>query len=182
MTAHANFSGYNWNGYPVYGEGEDWQDENKSFYHSIQWDALCRHATKLRDGENCQLDPQFTMGGRHMIRIINFEGGSRLIARLRMPGEDEHGPKSLLLQREIDCMELIRERTSVPLPKVFDFDVNVENEIGAPFMLIECLDGNCGSDVKEDRSVPEDHKAKFYAEMARIQVTFSFLCLLVQQH
>lgn len=104
-----------------------------------------------------------------MVRRINFQGGTRWIARLRIttPITEEEG--SRLLQREIDCMHLVKERTSVPVPTVFGYIASVKNDIGAPFMLMECLSGNVGLDLS-GVEIPAQHKASFHREMARFQV------------
>ena len=64
--------------------GGTYYHQGQRFFDSIDWDALCRYASELHDGEICTLDPQITMGCNHMIRIVNFVDGSQWIARLRM--------------------------------------------------------------------------------------------------
>lgn len=53
-----------------------------------------------------------------------------------------------------------------------------QHEIGAPFMLMECLPGNTGVDLNRDnaRGVPSKYKFSFYKEMARLQVGSSWFC------
>ena len=109
-----------------------------------------------------------------MVRILNFENGSRWVARLRMTATDTDAEKqeaSLLLQREVDCIQLVRERTNVPVPATFGYiaDADNNNEIGAPLMLMVCLPGNVAMDLQFS-SVPAQHKSSFYADMARFQV------------
>ena len=83
-----------------------------------------------------------------------------------------------LLQREVDCLQLVKERITVPVPMVFGHMASTQNEIGAPFMLIECLPGNTGGDLNHDnaRGVPSKYKSSFYKEMARLQVGSSWFC------
>ena len=89
--------------------------------------------------------------------------------------EDE---QSGLLQREVDCLQLVKERTTVPVPTVFGHMASTQNEIGAPFMLMECLPGNTGVDLNHGnaRGVPSKYKSSFYREMARLQVGSSWFC------
>ena len=83
--------------------------------------------------------------------------------------EDE---QSKLVKREVDCLQLVKERTTVPVPKVFGYLTGTQNEIGAPFMLIECLSGNTGVDLNgnDAHGVPFEHKSSFYKDIARLQV------------
>jgi hypothetical protein len=173
MTAPASFLGYKWTGLDTVAEGTEDHQRVGSFFDSINWDALCRYASELHDGESCTLDPQLAMGGAHLIRIIVFDNGTRWIARLRMHLSDEDddvvadGPT--LLQIEVDCMQLVRARTSVPVPAVYGYMTSAENDIGTPFMLMECLAGNVAMNLSMD--IPPQHKSLFYADMAGFQVS-----------
>lgn len=112
-----------------------------------------------------------------MVRIICFEDRTRWIARLRMPARTPiSGEKSiqdandaLLLQREVDCLMLVKEQTSIPVPEVYGYMASPDNEIGAPFMLMECLNGNVALDLNFNH-IPEEYKDKFFEAMAKIQV------------
>ena len=107
-----------------------------------------------------------------MIRILRFRDDSRWVARLRMTAieaDDGDSVAELLLRREVDCIQLVRERTTVPVPKIFGYMSSSRNEIGAPFMLMECLSGNVAMDLKFD-SIPTRYKSSFYSDMARYQV------------
>lgn len=95
----------------------------------------------------------------------------------RTTNEDELKAISLLAQREVDCMLLVQERTSVPVPKVFGYASSVNNEIGAPFMLMECLPGNVAIEMEgSSTDIPAQHKAAFYAAMAKFQVRGPIVC------
>jgi len=115
------------------------------------------------------------IGCNNLVRILVFEDGSRWIARLRLPSIDSDETaevKSALLQREIDCMRLVKERTSVPVPAVLGYDTSAENAIGAPSMLMEYIPGNVAVDLQQD-GVPPAHQSSFYVEMARLQAGLS---------
>lgn len=90
------------------------------------------------------MDPQFTMGLSSLIRIINFASGTRWVAKFRIPTSngEENDTSEVIVQREVDCMQLVKERTRVPVPKVFGYIADPKNEIGGSFMLMECSSGN----------------------------------------
>ena len=98
------------------------------------------------------------------------EDDSRWVARLRMTAtetdDDEGNGADLLLGREVDCIQLVRERTPVPVPKIFGYMSSSRKEIGALFMLMECLSGNVAMDLKFD-SIPAPYKSSFYSDTAR---------------
>ena len=177
MTDNQRFEGYQWQAlsdiYPD--ENHGWRRMVQSFFDNINWNALCRFASKLNDGKECVVDPQWTIGGRHLVRMIDFHDGTRWIARLRMTTSMNQEKQSAIVQREVDCLKLVKERTTVPVPMVFGYLASTRSEIGASFILMECLPGNCGLDLNRDidEPVPSKYRASFYAEMARLQVCSS---------
>ena len=169
MSNKRVFEGYKWDGLSSYNEDSPYGQRVQKFKDRINWNAMCQYASKLHSEESCTINPQSTMGGRHLVRRIHFKGGTRWIARVRITtpmNEDEGGH---LLQREVDCMQLVKERTSVPVPTVFGYVASAKNEVGAPFMLMECLSGNVGVDLS-GVEIPIQYKASFLKEMARFQV------------
>ena len=109
------------------------------------------------------------MGGRNIVRILNFANGERWIARLRMPPIDDEA--NILLQREVDCMMLVRERSGVPVPDIYGHQATADL-LGAPFMLLECLQGNAAIDLN-NRLIPSEHKTSFYTALAKYQTEIS---------
>lgn len=176
MPDGLRFQGYKWKALSdAYDEHNEYRHRVQSFFDNIDWNALCRFASKLNDGKCCAVDPQWTIGGRHLICIINFHDGARWIARLRMTTRMKEDEQSGLVQREVDCLQLVKERTTVPVPTVFGYIASTQNEIGAPFMLMECLPGNSGVDLNgsDAHGVPLKHKSSFYEVMGRLQVCLS---------
>ena len=173
MANSHRFEGYKWEAVSeAYSEDNPYRHWVQSFFDNINWNALCQFASKLNEGKDCVVDPQWTIGGRHLIRIIQFHDGSRWIARLRMTTSQSEEERSRLVQREVDCLQLVKERTTVPVPTIFGYITSTQNEIGAPFMLMECLSGNTAVDLNrnEAHGIPFQHKSSFYEGMARLQV------------
>lgn len=170
MTDKPNFKGYIWHGVRT-----TYRPEEKLFSNSIDWDALCRYASMLHDDETCTMDPQITMGGRNLVRIINFANGTRWIARFRIPSShaNENESSDRVLQQEAHCMQLVKERTSVPVPTVFGYVAGPKNDIGGSFILMECLSGNVVTNLRDRAPMSPEHRKSFYAEIARFQVSWS---------
>ncbi|KAL2043134.1 hypothetical protein N7G274_004194 [Stereocaulon virgatum] len=178
MATLTKFTVYKWSGLNDVAEGTEGHGRVKTFIESINWDALCQYASKLRNGESCTIDPDIDMGGVHMIRIITFSDGTRWIARLRTRffNNDDDNERDVALvsfmeQQEIDCIHLVRERTNVPVPAVYGYNVHPDNAVGASFMLMECLPGNTAMNIDPD--IPPRHRVSFFADMARFQTAIS---------
>ncbi|EGD96537.1 hypothetical protein TESG_03977 [Trichophyton tonsurans CBS 112818] len=177
MEGTTEFTGYKWAGLS-FSEGSFWHCRAQSFLASVNWEALCDFASSLHSGKRCIVESEIALGGRHMVRIIQFEDNSRWIARLRMPARstskddsiDKHEAADNLLKREFDCLQLVKERTTVPVPTVFGY--SNKSKIGAPVILMECLLGNVGTDLNFD-FIPPKYKNSFFEEMARIQTEIS---------
>ena len=107
-----------------------------------------------------------------MVRRIDFQRGTIWIARVRITSPSNEDEASCLLQREVDCIQLVKERIRVPVPTIFGYIASARNKIGAPFMLMECLPGNVGLDLS-GVVIPAQYKAFFHKEMARFQVSCS---------
>lgn len=121
------------------------------------------------------MDSQVTKGGRYLVRLIKFENGTRWIARFRIPSShrDENDAADRVLQQEVDCLQLVKERTNVPVPTVFGYIASPDNDIGGSFLLMECLSGNAAIDLERRVSMSLQQRESFYGEIARIQVSSS---------
>ena len=166
MTKIAAFGGYKWQSH-MYAEGRF--SKEQIFLAKIKWDALCLYASSLKGNEACTLDPQIAMGGRNVVRILNFANGARWIARIRLPPVDQEANR--LVQGEVDCIKLVRERTGIPVPDIYGYSADADL-IGAPFILMEALQGNAAVDLN-DRLIHPEHKTSFYRSLAEYQAEMS---------
>ena len=174
MENRSEFTGYKWRGLLKFPEGTYYHQIGQTFFKNVDWVAVCQYASEIHDREICTLDPQITMGCNHMIRILNFGDGSRWVARLRMLSTKigvEADSQCRYFQREVDCIQLVRERARIPVPALFGYIASADNHIGAPVMFQECLPGNCGMDMNDRMEVPTQHKPTFFAAMSELQVS-----------
>ena len=163
---NAAFGGYKWQSHS-YVEGRF--PKVQPFLASIKWEALCLFASRLNENEQCTLDPQIAMGGRNVVRILNFSNGTRWIARIRLPPIDQEANR--LVQGEVDCIKLVRELTSIPVPEIYGCSADPDL-IGAPFILMEALQGNAAVDLN-NRLIHPEHKDSFYRSLAEYQAETS---------
>ncbi|KAI9793098.1 MAG: hypothetical protein M1816_000996 [Peltula sp. TS41687] len=168
------YTGFKWTGLSKFEDSNPYQFQQRAsaLLDSVNWEALCDFASKLNDGKKCTVLPPMGMGGRHMVRILKFEDGSRWIARLKLSTKDTTALGDEMMKSEVDCLTLVKDRTTMPVPRVFGSMYKDYATIGAPVMLMECLPGNVGTDLNY-RSIPAQYKSKFFEEMARCQAEMS---------
>lgn len=85
---------------------------------------------------------KFTSGYYNVVLEIIFSDQARWIARIRLPdseASDADIEKSML--SEIATMKLVKARTSLPVPAVYDVEVTLPNPVGYRYILMEALPG-----------------------------------------
>lgn len=170
-----NFSGYQWRYFSSLQEGPS-RSRAELFLGTVDWLALAACATKAREGIHCSILPNIGLGHNHMVRIIEFTDGVRWVARLRMPSlrsndnsyKDISEPEKLC---EFNTIALIQQRTDISTPRVHLFEPRSDSSVKAPFMLMDCLEGNVGMDLS--MRIPPEHNHTFLRELAHIHVQLS---------
>lgn len=70
-----------------------------------------------------------------------------MVARLRLPSLDNESA-SCDIAKSMNCeastITLVRRNTKVPVPEIYVCESDGNCSVKAPFMLMECLDGNVG--------------------------------------
>jgi aminoglycoside phosphotransferase (APT) family kinase protein len=107
-----------------------------------------------------------------MVRIIKFADKIRWVARLRMPSLAKSGSDDEALTTitncEINAISIVRRKTAIPVPQIHAFEVESGQSIKAPFMLMDCLEGNVGMDL--GMNIPPEYKHAFLSSLAKIHV------------
>ena len=180
----SKFTNFNWATWTD-ATSEPYRVRGSKAVEYIHWGALLTLATETRNIP-CEIGEQFGLGGRHVVREIVFDDGEHWIARVGIPPvnhnkEENYIPTPLpsswaakdaaMMQSEIDTMSFLREHTDISLPCIFTYDTTATNTVGAPYMLMECVQGTCAVDMPDSRSaIPQEYKTKFYASEASILV------------
>lgn len=176
LQSDKTFSGYQWNYFPSLKQGP-LRSRAESFLASVDWLALREYAAAKRKGIDCSILPDIGLGYNHMVRIIEFTDGIRWVARLRLPGlsESRSSEDTLSTQRDYEffTMSVIRQRTNLPIPEIHAYEARNDCGFNAPFMLMDCLEGNVGMDL--GMQIPPKHKQLFLSELAKIHVSKVFI-------
>ncbi|RDA90276.1 hypothetical protein CP533_1502 [Ophiocordyceps camponoti-saundersi (nom. inval.)] len=138
-----------------------------------KWDQLCLLASSLRQGVPCRVLPELRNGLHHLVRLLAFDDGTTWIARVRMKASTQDS--ALLLQSEVDTMTLIRQRTAIPVPTVYAYEVDTSNPTGAAFILMQVISGNVATDCDggyevHRAQIPLHRRPSFHLAAAKIQV------------
>jgi Phosphotransferase enzyme family len=167
------YSGFQWNYFSSLSDGPIRERAN-SFLLSVDWQALLNYAANVRNGVECTLLSHIGLGHNHMVRIIRFMDEVQWVARLRLPSLKD-GEKFSDIAKSIECeastIAFVRQRTRVPVPEVYAFESDSNCSAKAPFMLMECLNGNVGMDLGME--VPPEHQQAFFKGLAEIHVSKS---------
>ncbi|CAI6340628.1 unnamed protein product [Periconia digitata] len=112
--------------------------------------------------QNATLEPVI-FGSYHAIFPVKFHDEVRWILKVPAVGTKNHFDSSsaAALRSEASTMRLIRKATSIPLPDVFAFDASLDNDLGAPFILMSFAEGASAYDVWFDKTIaPEEMHAR----------------------
>ncbi|KAL6854924.1 hypothetical protein ACO1O0_006060 [Amphichorda felina] len=142
-------------------------------FQKLEQEALAarrRRESPLDLGVLCVIDTsRFTFGFNNAVLKVSFSDNVDWILRIQnsveMPSDTDSSTIDLL--SEIATMEIISSKTTIPVPKVFAYDVSSSNGIGYPYILMEHIDGRIldGSIACE---VPSEYILKVANQMARV--------------
>lgn len=148
----------------------------------INWEILKETAIHLKqrlakheDEISCQLSAEYNMGGVHIVRRLDFDDGTSWLARLRLHKTTANQGLCECLEQEVHTINVIRDRSEVPVPAVFGHDARWDNPVGVPFMLQEYIAADTAMDSFGGYPVhggdtPPQFKEGFYDSLANIQV------------
>ncbi|EEU40099.1 uncharacterized protein NECHADRAFT_76042 [Fusarium vanettenii 77-13-4] len=105
---------------------------------------------------------QFTSGYEHLVLELAFSDHVYWVARI----PHQSIQRDTILS-EIATMKVVRERTSIPVPQVFCFEVSADQPFGYPYILMEALDGRTFPDGLAT-AIPAQHRAKVAKQLANV--------------
>ncbi|CAG7931727.1 unnamed protein product [Penicillium olsonii] len=115
----------------------------------------------------CAVDTaKFASGACNVVVALTFSDANQWVVRIQLPRDDDADGAgiSTAILSEVSTMELIRLKTTIPVPRVFGYDASAKS-IGYRYMMMEALPGQV-LDSRMALSVPDVHKEKFAAQLA----------------
>lgn len=100
-------------------------------------------ASLSADAVDCTVLSQYFYGSYNMLYPVEFTDGLRWLLKLPAIGYPGRFGKAdgRALAAEALTMQMIKQKTTIPIPEVFAFDPSVENELGCAFILMEYVKG-----------------------------------------
>ncbi|KAF8432805.1 hypothetical protein BGX38DRAFT_1224875 [Terfezia claveryi] len=91
----------------------------------------------------CTINPQPLAGSYNILYRVTFSDSSAWVFKIPSTGylPEWSEASGRWLRSEAKTMNLIRKRTSIPIPEVFAFDSGLDNIINAPYIAMEFVDG-----------------------------------------
>ncbi|EXJ80739.1 hypothetical protein A1O3_07023 [Capronia epimyces CBS 606.96] len=185
MNPAALLGSASWDGSDAYEAGGAFHHRATAFFAAVKWDQLVSRCSRLHGGIPCSLGEKFSIGHFNMVRRIVFEDGTSWVARLRLPrlgavlGDREMLDEARTLQVEVASMKFLKAKTGMPVPEIHSYSVDAKNEVGAPYILMDYIDGNVATELRAAKNCDVGlfgtlhQDRKFREQMARIQVTLS---------
>jgi aminoglycoside phosphotransferase (APT) family kinase protein len=93
--------------------------------------------------------------------VLHFEDGWNCIARFTRDYEMLQKTES-----ELATIEYVRKNTTIPVPEIYFVNHNENHVVGAPFVLMERMDGGRLCDIWEDLSL--EHKLDVMGQIAEV--------------
>lgn len=109
----------------------------------------------------------FASGFNNLVVELAFSDNVYWVIRIPHHTFDDEDRTSLL--SEIATMNIIRERTSIPVPRIVDFDMSTDQPFGHPFVFMESLGGHSLDHILAF-SIPRHHHSKVARQFANIFV------------
>ena len=127
----------------------------------------------------CRVAKEPLNGSFNLAYRILFDDGVEWI--LKIPANGHHACFDYLaaeaLRSEALTMRLIKKRTTIPVPTVYNFDASFNNDIGCPYILMEFLKGKPlwegWFDEDSSRSSAEQFRARSMQTIAAAMVQLS---------
>ena len=116
----------------------------------------------------CSIDlSKFAAGNYNVVVELEFPDSSRWIARIRLPDDksNENDQIETSMLSEIATVRLVASRTSIPVPRIYGFDVDATNQFGFRYILMQALPG-CHPDSGLSRSIPRKYWDKLADQLA----------------
>jgi isoamyl acetate esterase len=123
---------------------------------------------------SCIVDTEkFTYGYRNIVFQLRFCDPVCWVARVTLPSKSfDDRVMEEELYSEITTIQLVKERTTIPIPEVFAYEIKAKNEFGFRYMLMEAIPGQPLTRGLA-RLVPEEFMEKVSRQIGEIYFQLS---------
>ena len=154
---------------------EESDSQTADCFRRTQWDELCRIASGFAGHLECQALDQVTSGLNNIVRLLKFSDQTLWAARIHIRRNASPTVSRTRLETEVATMQFIKERSDLPVARVFAYEADENNPVKTAYILMELLPGIVAIDAlggyKVHRGViPKEHRQTFYRSVAKSHV------------
>lgn len=117
----------------------------------------------------CDIDTsRFTWGLNNVVFEIRFSDGIYWVARIQItPVTGDKDGENVIMASEIATMNFVRSRTTIPIPRVFDYETSSDALSGYPYVLLEYMPGRTCDNILA-KTVPPEYTTKVAKQLANV--------------
>ena len=147
-------------------------------------DVICRLASEtwVRQGHLIDVYPKVVLdtheiwfGKRNVLYQLQMPDNTRWVARLYnalnnksavTDSAERHTNQRLLYESEVATMRFVREKTQIPVPKVYAYDSTYSNALGTPYIFMEYIAGEpYPFPFNRQRLIKDEDLSKIHAQL-----------------
>ncbi|KAG4252944.1 hypothetical protein FPRO04_07008 [Fusarium proliferatum] len=138
---------------------------NFEYLETCAIESRRKHQPSLSLDVSCSVDlKHFASGFNNVVLEIAFSDSVFWVARIPYQTLNDSDKTSLL--SEIATMRIIQQHTTIPIPRVFSFEMSTDQPFGYPYMFMEHRGHSLPNGLAT--TVPYEHRPKVAKQLANV--------------
>ncbi|RPB13715.1 hypothetical protein P167DRAFT_573023 [Morchella conica CCBAS932] len=104
---------------------------------------------------DCSVDPNPRIGSKNLLYTVKLSGNARFgevipakwLVRIPLSARNFSAIDRYWLESDIKAMTFIKEKTDIPVPYIYSYDLYEDNCLGVPFVFMDCMKGGKVDDL-----------------------------------
>ncbi|KAM0421404.1 hypothetical protein ACHAPT_010758 [Fusarium lateritium] len=142
--------------------------ERDTFLASISKKRVLRLLSSRRQDQRCDYFKDPKRGSYNICYFVEFEDGERWVLRVPIAPCLAFGARSKL-ESEVATMQLVAEKTDIPLPKIIAYELGDDTDPLSSFMILEYIDGQPIL-PHQLGALTQDQRTHFYTSLADVYI------------
>ncbi|EMT60926.1 hypothetical protein NOF04DRAFT_11110 [Fusarium oxysporum II5] len=138
---------------------------NFEYLETCAIESRRKHQPGLSPDVSCSIDlNHFTSGFNNVVLEIAFSDNVFWVARIPHQTLNDNDKTSLL--SEIATMRIIQQHTTIPIPRVFNFEMSTDQPFGYPYMFMEHRGHSLPNGLAT--TIPSEHHPRVAKQLANV--------------
>ncbi|KAF7857309.1 hypothetical protein EAF04_009550 [Stromatinia cepivora] len=148
--------------------------ERDQFIATICEDDVCRLASSYHDGDLCSFFKSLVRGSYNICYFVHFtsnnsnEDVEKWVVRVPLAPCLAYGGNTKL-ESEIATMQLVRDKTTIPLPKIHAYSLGEGHEPLSSFIILKYIEGQKLS-YGQLRDLSDEQREHLYTSLADVHI------------